>query len=146
MAQESVKLPIPFEALVDLAAKLSLGDKLRLWELLDKQLAQTEEETREQAPSLQTEIREARAAYHAGDYVEASKMEKLHLPIIIEMDEDGYYIVSCPLFRGCHSYGKTIDEALENIREAIEICLEETRVEELNKFVGFRELEIAQNA
>jgi len=74
------------------------------------------------------------------------KMEKLHLPIIIEMDEDGYYIVSCPLFRGCHSYGETIDEALENIEEVIEMCLEETKIEELNKFVGFRELELAQNA
>ncbi|MGB2727908.1 MAG: type II toxin-antitoxin system HicB family antitoxin [Halobacteriota archaeon] len=72
-------------------------------------------------------------------------MEKLHLPIIIEMDEDEYYIVSCPLFRGCHSYGETIDEALENIREVIEMCLEETKVKELNKFVGFRELEVAQN-
>ena len=72
-------------------------------------------------------------------------MEKLHLPIIIEVDEDEYYIVSCPLFRGCHSYGKTIDEALKNIREVIEMCLEETKVEELNKFVGFRELEVTQN-
>jgi predicted RNase H-like HicB family nuclease len=72
-------------------------------------------------------------------------MEKLHLPIIIEVDEDGYYIVSCPLFRGCHSYGKTIEEALENIREVIEMCLEETKVEELNKFVGFRELEVSPN-
>jgi predicted RNase H-like HicB family nuclease len=74
-----------------------------------------------------------------------SKMEKLHLPILIELDEDGYYIVSCPLFRGCHSYGETIDEALENIREVIELCLEETKVEMLNKFVGFRELEVSQN-
>ena len=65
-------------------------------------------------------------------------MEKLHLPILIELDEDGYYIVSCPLFRGCHSYGETIDDALENIREVIALCLEETKVEMLNKFVGFR--------
>lgn len=72
-------------------------------------------------------------------------MEKLHLPIIIEMDEDGYYIVSCPLFKGCHSYGATIDEALQNIREVVEMCLEETKVEELNKFVGFRELEVARD-
>ncbi len=50
----------------------------------------------------------------------SGKTEKLHLPIIIEMDEDEYYIVSCPLFRGCHSYGETKDEALENIREVIE--------------------------
>ena len=78
--------------------------------------------------------------------MEGLEMRKIHLPIIIEIDEDGYYIVSCPLFKGCHSYGETIDEALKNIREVIEMCLEETKVEELNKFVGFRELEIKQNA
>ena len=73
-------------------------------------------------------------------------MEKLHLPIIIEIDEDGIYIVSCPVFKGCHSYGETVDEALENIREVIDMCLEETKIEEINKFVGFREMEIAQYA
>lgn len=73
-------------------------------------------------------------------------MKKIHLPIIIEIDEDGYYILSCPLFKGCHSCGETIDEALENIKEVIEMCLEETSVEELNKFVGFRELEVVQDA
>ena len=74
------------------------------------------------------------------------KIEKCHLPIIIEIDEDGYYIVSCPLFKGCHSYGETIDEALKNITEVIDMCLEETKIEELNKFVGFRELEVCKNA
>lgn len=69
-------------------------------------------------------------------------MKKLHLPVIIELDEDGYYIVSCPLFKGCHSYGATIDEALENIKEVIQMCLEEKETEELNKFIGFRELDI----
>jgi len=73
-------------------------------------------------------------------------MEKLHLPIVVEMDEDGYYIVSCPQFKGCHSYGETIDEAMENIKEVIDMCLEESNVEELNKFVGFRELDVAQHA
>jgi len=72
-------------------------------------------------------------------------MKKLHLPIIIEIDEDGYYIVSCPLFKGCHSYGETIDEAIKNIREVIGMCLEEVNPESLNKFVGFREIELATN-
>ena len=72
-------------------------------------------------------------------------MKKIHLPIIVEMDEDKYYIVSCPLFKGCHSYGENIDEALENIKEVIDMCLEETNVEELNKFVGMRELEVISN-
>lgn len=69
----------------------------------------------------------------------------LHLPIIIEQDEDNYYIVSCPFFKGCHSYGKTIDEALVNIREVIDMCIEEEKEKktELNRFVGFRELQIS---
>ncbi|MDZ4824614.1 MAG: type II toxin-antitoxin system HicB family antitoxin [Flavobacteriales bacterium] len=66
----------------------------------------------------------------------------LHLPILIEQDEDGVYIVSCPSFQGCHSYGKSVDEALLNIREVIDMCIEERKSEEVNKFIGFRELEV----
>lgn len=73
-------------------------------------------------------------------------MPTIHVPVVIEMDEDGYYIVSSPLFKGCHSYGETVDEAMKNIREVIDLCLEETNVEDLNTFIGFRELEIAPNA
>ena len=51
--------------------------------------------------------------------------ENLHLPILVEIDEDGYYIVSCPTFRGCHAQGKTIDEALFNIREVVKMCMED---------------------
>jgi hypothetical protein len=69
MAQEGVRLLIPFESLVDSVAELSLRDKLRLWELLDEQIAHAEEEAWEQDPTVQAEIREARAAYQAGDYV-----------------------------------------------------------------------------
>lgn len=47
------------------------------------------------------------------------------LPVIIEKGDDGFYVVECPLFDGCYTQGKTIDEALENIREVIEIILEE---------------------
>jgi predicted RNase H-like HicB family nuclease len=74
--------------------------------------------------------------------MEIQNEKTLHFPILIEQDEDEVYIVSCPSFQGCHSYGKTIDEALSNIREAIELCLEETPATELNKFIGFRELEV----
>lgn len=45
------------------------------------------------------------------------------LPIIVEKGEDGFYIVECPLFEGCYTQGKTIDEALRNIREVIEMIL-----------------------
>jgi predicted RNase H-like HicB family nuclease len=73
-------------------------------------------------------------------------MKHLHLPVILEMDEDGYYIVSCPTFKGCHTYGKTVDEALKNIREVIDLCIEEQKPGAINKFIGFRELEIPCHA
>lgn len=50
---------------------------------------------------------------------------KLTLPIIVEKDEDGFYVVECPLLKGCYSQGETLDEALKNIREVIDMCLEE---------------------
>lgn len=68
--------------------------------------------------------------------------ETLRLPVIIEQDEDSIYIVSCPVFKGCHSYGKTINEALSNIKEVIEMCMEESDAKSLNNFVGFREIEV----
>ncbi|WP_276974932.1 type II toxin-antitoxin system HicB family antitoxin [Flavobacterium filum] len=71
------------------------------------------------------------------------KEDKLmHLPILIEQDEDGIFIVSCPSFQACHSYGKTVEEAMNNIREVIELCMEESPTKELNRFIGFRELEM----
>ena len=44
--------------------------------------------------------------------------------IIRKKDEDGFYVVSCPAIKGCHSQGRTKREALANIREAIALCLE----------------------
>ncbi|WP_045220261.1 type II toxin-antitoxin system HicB family antitoxin [Desulfonatronum thioautotrophicum] len=38
--------------------------------------------------------------------------------------EDGGYNVSCPALPGCHSQGDSVEEALANIHEAIELCLE----------------------
>jgi predicted RNase H-like HicB family nuclease len=45
-------------------------------------------------------------------------------PVIIEQEGDGY-VVSCPVFQGCYSQGNTIEEALLNIKEAIELCLDD---------------------
>ena len=47
------------------------------------------------------------------------------VPVIVELDEDGFYVAECPLFSGCYSQGKTIDEALKNIQEVIDLVLEE---------------------
>ncbi len=54
-------------------------------------------------------------------------MEKLRFPIIIEQDEDKNYIIGCPVFKSRHSHGRTFNEALESIIEAIELCFEESK-------------------
>ncbi len=62
------------------------------------------------------------------------KMRNSHqLPIIVEKDEDGFYVVECPIFSGCYTQGKTLDQALKNIREVIELCLEEKENQEILK-------------
>jgi len=50
---------------------------------------------------------------------------KLHLPIVIEKDEDGFFVVECPILKGCYTQGETLDEALKNIHDVIGMCLEE---------------------
>jgi predicted RNase H-like HicB family nuclease len=45
--------------------------------------------------------------------------------VVIERDEDGVYIGEVPQLRACYSQGDTIDELMLNMREVIEMCLEE---------------------
>jgi predicted RNase H-like HicB family nuclease len=73
------------------------------------------------------------------------KNKIVHLPILVEQDEDNVYIVSCPSFKGCHSYGKTIDDALINIKEVIDMCLDEEKEKTsgINRFVGFRDMQVS---
>ena len=44
--------------------------------------------------------------------------------VIIERDTVGYYVGSVPAPRGCHTQAKSLDELMDRIREAIELCLE----------------------
>ncbi len=53
------------------------------------------------------------------------------LPLVVEKDEDGFYVVECPVLEGCYTQGKTLDEALLNIREVIELLCEEEDVREV---------------
>ena len=43
--------------------------------------------------------------------------------VVLEQGEDGYSVAHCPALRGCWSQGKTREEALANIQEAIELYL-----------------------
>jgi predicted RNase H-like HicB family nuclease len=49
---------------------------------------------------------------------------KYKYQILIEKDENGIYIASCPALQGCYSQGDTVDEALQNIKDAIQLHIE----------------------
>ncbi|MGA8879123.1 MAG: type II toxin-antitoxin system HicB family antitoxin [Candidatus Korobacteraceae bacterium] len=55
-------------------------------------------------------------------------MTRRTLPIVIEADADGYF-VSCPLLQGCYSQGDSYEEAVENIKDAIRLHLEDRLAE-----------------
>ena len=61
--------------------------------------------------------------------------------VVIERDEDGYFVASVPALRGCHTQAKSLDVLMRRIREAIELCLE---VEEPtnNEFVGVQRVAV----
>jgi len=63
--------------------------------------------------------------------------------VIIERDADGYFVASVPSIPGCHTQAKSLDELMERIREAIELCLEvdENQIESL-EFVGVQRIAI----
>ncbi|CAN5314848.1 hypothetical protein BH10ACI2_BH10ACI2_16760 [soil metagenome] len=63
--------------------------------------------------------------------------------VTIDRDEDGVWIVECPSIPGCVSQGETKAEALENIQDAIKLCLEVRADRGMPLTVETRQVEVA---
>lgn len=63
--------------------------------------------------------------------------------VTIDRDEDGVWIVECPSIPGCVSQGASKEEALENIKEAIALCLEVRAEQGLPLTIETRQVEVA---
>jgi predicted RNase H-like HicB family nuclease len=61
----------------------------------------------------------------------------------LETDEDGVWIVECPSIPGCVSQGKTKEEALENVKDAIKLCLEVRGEQGLPLTIETKQVEVA---
>ena len=63
--------------------------------------------------------------------------------VVVEQDEDGYYVGSVPSLPGCHTQARSLDQLMSRIREAIEVYLESEDVpaERLN-FVGIQRVSV----
>jgi predicted RNase H-like HicB family nuclease len=68
--------------------------------------------------------------------------KKLKNFTVVIVKEDDYYIGSVPALKGCHTQGKTIDELLKNIKEAIELCLEVEKKLPDEQFVGIQQVQV----
>ena len=66
----------------------------------------------------------------------------MNIKILVEKGEDDYFVASVPSLKGCWSQGKTREEALANIREAIELYLEPDEIEVVGKEREFVEMAI----
>lgn len=51
------------------------------------------------------------------------KTTTYNFPVIIEKDEDGFFVADCPELLGCHTQGKTLEGVITNIRDAIKLHL-----------------------
>jgi predicted RNase H-like HicB family nuclease len=67
--------------------------------------------------------------------------KELEFSVVIEKDEDGYFVASVPALRGCHTQAKSLDLLMKRVKEAIALCLE---VEEpaVTEFVGVQRVAV----
>jgi len=72
----------------------------------------------------------------------ATTGRRTEFDVVIERDEDGFYVASVPALRGCHTQARSLDVLMRRVQEAISLCLE---VEEpvTSQFVGVQRVTVA---
>ena len=75
--------------------------------------------------------------------VKANRRSAMKFSVTIDRDEDGVWIAECPSIPGCVSQGTTKDEALDNIKEAIQLCLEVRAEKGIPLTIETRQVEVA---
>jgi predicted RNase H-like HicB family nuclease len=68
--------------------------------------------------------------------------------VVIEQDEDGYFVAEVPGIKACYTQGRTFEEVIENIKDVLQMCLEEMKSRgeeppEQSEIIGIKRLEVA---
>ena len=72
---------------------------------------------------------------------------KKEFNVIIEKDEDGFFVATVPALKGCHTQAKSLDVLMERTKEAIELCLEDqTEVLYPYDFVGVQKITVNEKS
>ena len=67
---------------------------------------------------------------------------KREFSVIVERDEDGYFVASVPQLPGCHTQARSLDKLMERVREAIELCLEVQGESPGTEFIGVQRVAV----
>ena len=71
------------------------------------------------------------------------RIRKREFSVIVERDEEGYYVASVPELPGCHTQARSLDKLIDRVREAIELCLEVDRnVRATTEFIGVQRVAV----
>ena len=62
--------------------------------------------------------------------------------VLIERDEEGYYVATVPALQGCHTQAKNLDTLMKRVREVVELCLEDNRVSPSLELVGIQQISV----
>lgn len=62
--------------------------------------------------------------------------------VVLEKDQDGFFVGEVPQLKGCYTQGRSLDELMANIKEVIQMCLEEQEVDGISGFVGIHKVEV----
>ncbi len=72
----------------------------------------------------------------------SSKSRLRQFTVVIEQDEDGYYVASVPALHSCYTQARSLEELSPRIREVIALCLAEQRAPRM-KFVALQRVEVS---
>jgi predicted RNase H-like HicB family nuclease len=70
------------------------------------------------------------------------KNGKQEFSVVVERDEEGYYVASVPTLPGCHTQARSLDKLMERVREAIELCLEVEHTSTTTEFIGVQRVAV----
>jgi predicted RNase H-like HicB family nuclease len=62
--------------------------------------------------------------------------------VVIERDEDHYYVATVPALRGCHTQAKNLDTLMKRVREVIQLCLEDNEAAPSLELVGIQQISV----
>ncbi|MGB9237107.1 MAG: type II toxin-antitoxin system HicB family antitoxin [Terriglobales bacterium] len=62
--------------------------------------------------------------------------------VVIERDEDDYFVATVPALRGCHTQARNLDTLMKRVREVIQLCLEDDQGSPALELVGIQQISI----